>query len=224
MINEKIEYVLIRKKIKNVYIGIKDGQVVVRAPMRLSTNKIEELLNSKKDWIENKLNSKKEDRNINLKNKNYIYVLNKKIDIEYVKKDLRKIQVFINEETCKVVVPNDIVFTQEVYEKIERKIDNELKEIAKKYIIEAMDKYIRITNLKPNKVSIRKFKSIWGNCSSRGEIKINQNIIFYGKEQIEYVCLHEITHLKYMNHQKEFWNFICKYMPNYKEISKALKQ
>ncbi len=86
-----------------------------------------------------------------------------------------------------------------------------------------MDKYTKLTSLKPDKITIRKFKSIWGNCSSNKEIKINQKIIHYSIEQIEYVCLHELTHLKYMNHQCEFWSFVKKYMPNYKEISKSLK-
>ena len=88
----------------------------------------------------------------------------------------------------------------------------------------AMEKYIKLTSLQPKEIVIRKFKSIWGNCSSKKVIKINQNIIHYGMDQIEYVCLHELTHLKYMNHQKEFWNYIKKYMPNYKNISGVLKQ
>ena len=42
-----IEYELIRKKIKNVYIGVKNGKVIVRAPIRLSKQKVDELINQK---------------------------------------------------------------------------------------------------------------------------------------------------------------------------------
>ena len=107
--------------------------------------------------------------------------------------------------------------------KIENKLDEKIKNIASNEISLIMNKYSKITGLYPNKVTVKKFKRIWGNCSSKKEIKINQNIIRYGKDEIEYVCLHEIAHLKYMNHKKEFWNFINKYMPDYKERANRLK-
>ena len=69
----------------------------------------------------------------------------------------------------------------------------------------------------PQKIEIRKFKSIWGNCNSNRVIKMNQNLAHYGIEQIEYVCLHELTHLKHMNHSKEYWQLVSTIFPNYKE-------
>ena len=87
-----------------------------------------------------------------------------------------------------------------------------------------MEKYIALTGLTPCEIKIRKFKSIWGNCSSKKVIKINQNLIHYGIDQIEYVCLHEITHLKYMNHSKKFWDMVAKYMPDYKLAEAELKK
>ena len=96
--------------------------------------------------------------------------------------------------------------------------------MAYEYIIPIVKKYSILTGLKPQDIVIRKFKSIWGNCSSKKIIKLNQKLIHYNIKSIEYVCLHEITHLKYMNHQKQFWNYIKKYMPDYKERANLLKQ
>lgn len=219
-----IEYIILRRKIKNVYICIKDGQVVVKAPLKLSEEKIKELINEKSAWIEKKLKNKKEDRNIDIKNKDYIYILGNKIKMEYEYISKNKINIFLDENSCKISIPLNTKLTDEMYLKIEEKLDKELRKIAEKYILIAIEKYINLTCLCPEKITIRKFKTIWGNCSSKREIKINQRIIHYGMEQIEYVCLHEITHLKYMNHQKSFWSFVAKYMPNYKEISNVLKQ
>lgn len=219
-----IQYTLVRKKIKNVYISIKDGQVIVRAPMRLSLSKIEELLKLKKEWIEEKLGNIKENRKVDIKNKNYIYILGSKIKIEYVYDNIKNIKVNLTEKSCIVHLPNNIKMNPDTIVKIEEKIDKELKSLAIKYIGISMEKYEKITSLHPVEIKVRKFKSIWGNCSSKKVIKINQNLIHYDIPQIEYVCLHEITHLKYMNHQKEFWNYIKKYMPQYKEISQTLKK
>jgi len=218
-----IEYVLIRKRIKNLYIQIKDGKVIVKAPIRLSTEKIESMLKSKEAWIKKKINNVKETRDINLKEKDYIYILNNKVDIKYEYLNVSKIIVKLDEKKCIIYVPNGQVIDDELYKKIEIKLYNELKDIAVRYISQAMEKYIKMTSLTPKEIQVRRFKSIWGNCSSKKVIKINEKIIHYGIKQIEYVCLHEITHLKYMNHKKEFWSHIKKYMPEYKEAVKELK-
>ena len=222
--NSMIEYTLVRKRIKNVYIQIKDGKVIVKAPYRISKSKIDELISQKRDWISKRVLKNPPERKIDTIDKNYIYILNNKINIKYQKHSKSNIIVNLDENTCIVMLPQSFVNSKENAAKVNKKIDNELKKLANKYIMNAMEKYIALTGLTPCEIKIRKFKSIWGNCSSKKVIKINQNLIHYGIDQIEYVCLHEITHLKYMNHQKKFWNFVKKYMPNYKEISSELKQ
>ncbi len=222
--NSTIEYTLVRKRIKNVYIQIKDGKVIVKAPYSINKSKIDEIISQKREWISKRVLKSPTERKIDTIDKNYIYILNNKINIKYQKHSKSNIIVNLDENTCIVMLPQSFVNSKENVAKINKKIDNELKKLANKYIMNAMEKYIALTGLTPCEIKIRKFKSIWGNCSSKKVIKINQNLIHYGIEQIEYVCLHEITHLKYMNHQKEFWNFVKKYMPNYKEISSELKQ
>ena len=222
--NSTIEYTLVRKKIKNVYIQIKDGKVIVKASYSISKSKIDELISQKKNWISKRVLKSPTKRKIDTIDKNYIYILNNKINIKYQKHSKSNIIVNLDENTCSVMLPQSFVNSKENVAKINKKIDNELKKLANKYIMNVMEKYIALTGLTTCEIKIRKFKSIWGNCSSKKVIKINQNLIHYGIDQIEYVCLHEITHLKYMNHQKEFWKFVKKYMPNYKEISSELKQ
>ena len=46
----------------------------------------------------------------------------------------------------------------------------------------------------------------------------------YNRHIIDYVVLHEICHLKHMNHSKSFWAMVEKYMPDYKEARKELKK
>ena len=219
-----IEYEIERRKIKNVYICIKNGKIVVKAPIRISKSKIDELVTQKREWIERKIKNKEEDRLVDIKNKKYVYILGNKVNIKFSYIEKRSINVKLDRNSCLVYLPKETIFNDEIYSIINKKTDKELKEFSKYYIMLAMEKYIKLTSLQPKEIVIRKFKSIWGNCSSKKVIKINQNIIHYGMDQIEYVCLHELTHLKYMNHQKEFWNYIKKYMPNYKNISGVLKQ
>ncbi len=219
----EIEYTLIRKRIKNVYIGIKDGKVVVRAPLKLNEKKIKEIISQKETWIKRKLSLLKENRLLDLKNKSYIYILGKKVNIEYIYKDVKKAKILLDESKCSIILPNSIILNDSIYLKLEKSLDKLLKPIVSNKVNMCMEKYIKLTGLTPKSVEIKKFKSIWGNCSSQKNIKINQNLVHYSINEIEYVCLHELTHIKYMNHQKEFWNYIEKYMPDYKERVKALR-
>lgn len=217
-----MEYELVRARIKNIYIKIIDGKVVVRAPKRISVSEIDTLVASKEKWIKEALSKqeKRNDRHIDLRTRNYIYILGKKKEIKYIERDVKRVNVDIKEDYIEVIVPKGKID----YDLVEKHLDKKLKEIAVVEIERAINKYLKLTGLTINSLSVRKFKSIWGNCSSKKDIKINQNVIWFTRKEIEYVCLHEICHLKYMNHQKGFWNMVEKYMPDYKNSIKAMKE
>lgn len=97
------------------------------------------------------------------------------------------------------------------------------KKEAERRITEIMEKTIAKTGLKPKEYKLFNFKRAWGNCSSKKVIKLNTKLVLYSDDAIEYVCIHELCHLKHMNHSKAFWNLVKNYMPNYKMIEKELK-
>lgn len=95
----------------------------------------------------------------------------------------------------------------------------EFKEIVEKH----SNELIKQTGLMPNKITIKQIKYAWGSCSSKKNITINLELIKYSEQAIRYVILHEFCHIKYMNHSKDFWNLVEKYMPNYKQVKKEFK-
>lgn len=75
------------------------------------------------------------------------------------------------------------------------------------------------------KVMIGKMKRKWGYCNKRQElIKLNSELIKYSIDEIDYVIIHELCHFLEFNHSKNFWNYVKKYKPNYKENTKVLKE
>ena len=75
------------------------------------------------------------------------------------------------------------------------------------------------------KVMIGKMKRKWGYCNKRQElIKLNSELIKYSIDEIDYVIIHELCHFLEFNHSKNFWNYVKKYKPNYKENAKVLKE
>ena len=95
--------------------------------------------------------------------------------------------------------------------------------IAEKEVAMAMMVVTRIVGIKPNKYRIKRLKTAWGTCTQNKNITINSELMKYDRQVIQYVVLHEICHLKYMNHSKEFWNMVEKYMKDYKEVRSRLK-
>ena len=80
------------------------------------------------------------------------------------------------------------------------------------------------TGLKCSKWQIRDMKSRWGSCSVKSKsIRLALNLAKYPEECLEYVILHELSHIKIPNHSKEFKDFLASYMPDFREREKLLK-
>ena len=72
-------------------------------------------------------------------------------------------------------------------------------------------------------ITIRKQKTRWGSCSSKGRLNFNCLLMLTPPEIIDYVVVHELCHLKQMNHSKLFWDEVEKVLPDYKSRRKWLK-
>lgn len=98
-----------------------------------------------------------------------------------------------------------------------------LKARAKQYIPKRVEYWAEIIGVKYNSVSIRAQKTRWGSCSSKGNLNFNCLLMLADTEAIDYVVIHELCHIKELNHSKRFWSLVEVYMPNYKEVQKHIK-
>ena len=137
-------------------------------------------------------------------------------------KDINNAILNVENEKIEIILPLSYA-EEDNTEQIKKMIDKMYYMIAEKEVESAMEKTRKMVGLAPEEYKIKKIKYAWGTCSSRKVITINQNLMMYSRKAIEYVVLHEICHLKYMNHSKDFWNLVEKYMPNYKQIKKEFK-
>ena len=79
-------------------------------------------------------------------------------------------------------------------------------------------------SLSPNIVKVKEQKKRWGSCTSEKSIYINSKISMARISSIDYILVHEFSHLVHMNHSKGFYNLVKKIMPNYIEEEKWLKE
>ncbi len=99
-----------------------------------------------------------------------------------------------------------------------------LAEEAAKDIPERVKRFAPIVGVDYGRITIRNQKSRWGSCSSRKNLNFNCLLMLAPPEQRDYVVVHELCHLKEMNHSKRFWKEVERVLPDYKKSVKWLRE
>lgn len=69
--------------------------------------------------------------------------------------------------------------------------------------------------LRPSRVVVRGQRTRWGSCSSLGTISLNWRLLLVPSALVDYVLLHELCHLRHLNHSRAFWGLVAAHMPDW---------
>lgn len=195
-----------RKNNKNMYLRVKKDGIYITCNYFVTNSMIKSFIEKNEDDIirMNETVQRKEKKNEEfyyLGNNYDVVVLNTVSKIEFVGN-----QVFVKNKTyLNTFLKNEC-----------ERIFNERVKICYNLFEE---------DIPYPKVMIGKMKRKWGYCNKRQElIKLNSELIKYSIDEIDYVIIHELCHFLEFNHSKNFWNYVKKYKPNYKENTKVLKE
>lgn len=200
------DVVINKKNNKNLYIRIKeDMKIHVSCNYFTTKSMIEKVLDENKAALEKMVNVVK---NKSQKNNKFFYLGNS-YDIIY------------NEDIKETIVNNNRIITKD---------EKTLNKWYKEEIIRIFDeRYVYVfnhfkENIKSPILKIRDMKTRWGVYNRLNHtITLNSRLIEFDVEKIDYVIIHELSHIIHFNHSKNFWNLVGKYCKNYKEIRKEMK-
>ncbi len=99
-----------------------------------------------------------------------------------------------------------------------------LRRMLRRGILPMVVEYSERMGVQPGKVYIRHQKSRWGSCSPHGNLSFNIRLIAVPPDLRRYVVIHELAHLKYMNHSGTFWSLVGKFYPDYRDARGELKR
>ncbi len=198
---------IIRKNNKNAYIRIKDDMSILVTTGYFTRDKdIKKMLDSNASSIRKMLIRQS---NINEKKKSFFY-LGKSYDIIEV-----SIMDNIELDRGHIYIPNSKAFDK-WYKK-------QLIEIFNSRLLYNFSLFEECDDCPTLK--IRTMKTRWGVYNRvKHSITLNSQLLGYDYDKIDYVIIHELSHIIHFDHSKDFWKLVSKYCPNYKEIRKELKE
>ena len=199
-----MEYELHRKtNCKKIKIRVVEGVVCVSAPFTVSKKVIDDFVHEQEAWIKNQL-----DKNTQSKENDLICLLGNEYRVHY-----------IDQRMCYVDGHDLYLYPDKTL------IQRFLKQNAKKYIDLRFEFFCEQLRIHDISLQYGFYKSKWGSCTpSKHKICFNVNLIFMPLEFVDAIILHELAHLYQLNHSKDFYNLLCTWMPNYRQVLKENKK
>ena len=226
--SKKINYTVTKSSRKTIGISVslKYG-VRILAPKKVSDRQIAQAVNEKAAWILKKLSYfeqiKSEIPELNFIDGEKITLLGKKYTLRVnVSPSLTDSSVKLSGNSIIVSLPEDA--TGSLSDSVRKHLIDWCKEYTKEIVSERVEHFSKIMDVIPAKLVIKDLKSIWGSCTSRNVININWKIIMAPMAVVDYLVVHELTHIKIKNHSKQFWKMAESIYPNCKACSEWLKQ
>lgn len=221
-----IEYLLIRKAVKNLNMRIKpDGQIKVSANSFVPVKYIDDFVRSHEDVIGKTLDKYARIRANTLQPLKYvsgekIRILGEELHLLLEKAKVEGVDQFGQFLILRVKDTENFVKKEKVMKKwLKRRQEEVFKEICQEIF-----PLVKPYGVNYPLVKIRDMKSRWGSCQpQRGIVTLNGKMIAAPKEAIEYVVLHEFVHFLHPNHSKEFYGMVASLMPDWKERKMLLQ-
>ena len=175
-----MEYRLLRARRKSVAIVVENGEVIVKAPWFVPRMVIDMFVQSKREWIERRLQ-------LDLERSLFYYHLGRRYERDGV-----DVEALWMETMHSYVVPR-------------------AWELAERF------------GERPSRIRISKAKRRWGSCSSRGSINLSYRLAQLPHDLIDYVIVHELCHLRHMDHSKAFWDLVESRFAHYRRDRERLR-
>lgn len=205
---------IIRSKRKTLSLTINENaELVIRAPLRLPINKIQDFINEKESWINRKQAIIENQIKDAASNQNKLLYLGSFFPIN-INQSATKGLIFTGEEfIANSIEPIPLSLS------IKKWYKKKFREIA----IPRVTYFAEQHNLMVNQIRIKNQKTMWGSCSSKNNINLNYLLLMAPMKVIDYVIIHELVHTIHRNHSLDFWSSVESIMPDYKEHKLWLK-
>jgi len=206
----EIIYKVLYSNRRSISAQIKNSKVLIRCPFNTPHKVINQFVLSNEKWIAKNLNKPTID-----------IVIEHNIKIEIIG------QEFLVEKTDKKTEISGNTLRVHNYSNEDKRVKSFIqliKTLVYPYFKERLDIYTRMMDTSYLTFKTTSANKRWGSCTSQKIVHLSYQCGFLPHKLFDYIIVHELAHIKYMNHSKQFWEYLSMYIPNYKDIRKELKK
>lgn len=208
----QITYTLIKQKRKSIALGVHDnGQVFVKAPMWMLKRDIDRFVFDKEEWLKKRLAKVREHKREigSLFEQGKILYLGGMLTVE------ERAGARARVSGSKLIVNSR--------EAVEPQVYHAMKKQARLVIAELIGELQLVMSVKVKSFRLKDNSTNWGSASGRGNLNFNWRVIMAPLEVLRYLVIHEMAHLKHMNHSDKFWSFVEQFDTEWEKHDRWLK-
>ena len=204
---------IIRSSRKTLAVSIDCfGKVTVRAPSSCDEKRIFSFLQEKEAWILRK-KAQSKGAGMSLPSENldgYTFLLLGK---------QRTVRLY---EGNKISLLDEEIFVPK--DRARERLTAWIKQNAKRIFTGEVERCAKHMLLPMPSVRVTSARTRWGSCSGKNALSFSFRLLYAPKEVVQYVVVHELSHIRHKNHSKRFWAEVERYMPDYAQRRKWLKE
>lgn len=210
---QEVSYKVVRSDRKSIALVIdNEANLVVRAPRAMADESIADFVKLKRRWINEKRKQvdvfgEKHSKVEVQTGESIMYMGN---SYAFVQDDVDEVMISGNE----ILVPQDFSLDD---------MSAWLKEEAKRIISERALRYASIIGVVPGEIKLSEAKTRWGSCSAKNNLNFAWRLVMCPLSVIDYVVVHELSHITYKNHSPAFWARVKTLLPDYEDRQNWLK-
>ncbi len=213
--NKLLMYKIKYKNTRNISAKVdKNNEVIVTCPPDIDLVYVDEFIMMNFDKFYNFIQRRENECLINF-NENKATLLGKPCEL--------KIQIVDGREKYEIIDNKIYLFLRD--ENNKKKMMNKLlTDVGHDYLVKRTKFWLKQMNQSANSIDTKWYESKWGQCEYRGKaITLAIQLYMLNEQLIDYVIIHEISHLTHPNHSSDFWELVEKYYPNWKIAKNKLK-
>lgn len=216
-VKRKMHYVdIVRTNNKNIYLKVKEDKIIANVPYGVPESIIRDFINQHIEKFVDHIQNTKIIKLFSIKNK-FIHLLGKKYSFTSLT-GFKESSVYIKGNNAYINTTGGT--DDEIKEAVREHLKNDLTN----YLSKVIPKFEKIMQSPEHKFRVVFKTSTWGtNNVGKYRLSFSSRLAHYNREIVDYVVVHELAHTFQGNHQKEFWDIVEKYCPDYKNLRQQLK-
>jgi predicted metal-dependent hydrolase len=211
-----INYVVKRSNRKTAAIVVSEDRVEVRVPLMATSSEIKKIVSAHEKWIKNRLEKIRERADIR-----------GSFSLDYgdtirLRGERRRI---VARDGKNAGFDGEEFYMPPGYQppQIKKIVIKTYRILALRHFCKKADEFSKHMRVDPLAVKVTGAKTRWGSCSAKKSVNFSWRLIMASDYVIDYVIVHELAHLKEMNHSDRFWALVANVLPDYKKRKAGLR-